>query len=158
MSLGFSRDIILRNNADIPTVLKIPKFLFKEIIGLIKMRYPVEACGVLLGKVKGSTAEVNRVKELMNLLGSSTGFWFDVKEWMKVILEGKELGLDYIGIFHSHNRNEPKPSPQDMERMVECPGEIWLILSFKPRGAYKVAAWSIAGYDLATRSIRVKVV
>lgn len=157
MGLKVSRDIILGNRASIPEVLKIPRSLLEEILDLVKTRYPIEVCGVLLGRIEGSVAEVNRVKELMNLLGSSTGFWFDVKDWMRAILEGKELGLDYIGIFHSHDRSEPKPSLQDMERMVECPGEIWLILSFKPEDYYKVAAWSITGYDLATRSIKIKI-
>jgi len=141
----------------VPTQLIIPRNIIHQIIKFAYEKFPIETCGVLLGHMKRDIIQVSKIKELKNIIGSSTHFWFDTKEWMAAVIEGRRKGLEYIGIYHVHNRQEPKPSLQDMERMIECPGEVWLILVLDDEKV-KIAAWTIVGYDLLTHRIMVRVI
>lgn len=123
--------------------LILKKSVLENIIEIIKSRYPIEACGILLGKISGEKAFALKAIEINNILGSTKSFWIDEKEWMDKILKAKKQGLEYLGLFHSHYRDSVIPSMNDMERMIECPEEIWLILSYSPPEKIKYAAWRL---------------
>ncbi len=112
--------------------LTLSKESFDKIVSIIKKRYPIEACGLLLGKIIKDNAYVLKVDELKNILGSTDSFWIDLGEWMNKILKYKRQGYEYIGIFHSHYRGNVIPSMNDLERMIECPEEIWMIIKYTP--------------------------
>jgi len=69
---------------------------------------------------------------LRNVLRSRESFWFDEGEWMRVVIRGRGEGLEYIGLYHTHPGRSPVPSLSDRHRMLECPGEVWLIVGFEP--------------------------
>lgn len=117
---------------------------------------PVEACGVLLGRIEGEIAVVEDVVRLENVLRSRDRFWFDLREWMRAVLEGKKRGFEYIGIFHTHPRRGLLPSLSDRQRMLECPGEIWLILALGDEGL-EMAAWRVDDWDIGISRVRVEV-
>ena len=116
---------------------------YNNIISIVKARYPREACGVMLGRIKGDTAFINEISEIRNIFESSYRFWFDVREWMETILKAREKGLEYIGLFHSHPRRSPIPSMADRHRMLECPEEVWIIVSYAPKSGVEMTAWRI---------------
>ena len=62
---------------------------------------------------------------------------------MSSILEAKSRDLEYIGIFHSHTRDSPIPSLADRHRMLECPEEVWVIISYTPQTGARATAWRI---------------
>lgn len=149
-------------SVSVQPVEKIYKILLSKpvassIIKHVKEEYPIEACGVLLGRVTGNSCLINETVPLRNILASSTSFWFDVGEWMRVIINARKLGLEYVGLYHSHARDEPLPSLSDRHRMMECPGECWLIVAYKPGYPAKFAAYRIDDYGSSISSIPVAV-
>ena len=140
-----------------PTELRIAESAWRRILSDVVSSFPIEACGVLLGHVEGHIALVREAKRLRNILASNRAFWFDVAEWMSAILEGRERGLEYIGVYHSHPREDPILSLSDRQRMLECPGEVWLVVGYLPGREPKAAAWVIRGYGLGVDRVRVTI-
>lgn len=135
----------------------IPKKIYSKIFRIVKKRFPIEACGVLLGFINGHTARIEYIEELHNILRSTRAFWFDEKDWIKKILEGKRKGYQYLGLFHSHPREEALPSLSDRHRMLECPGEIWLIIAYKPGIDPSFTAWRVDNWESSITRLRVLV-
>ncbi len=152
---GLDAEVIAQIKA--PTRLVLTQKAWARIIEIVKQRYPIEACGILAGKIEGDLAIVKEVRELRNILASPTAFWFDVTEWMDAILAARRKGMSYIGVFHSHPRDEPSISLSDRQRMLECPGEVWLVVAYTPRCKPRLAAWVIRGYGLGIARVKVEV-
>ncbi len=137
--------------------LRMKKSVLDDIKSHIRDEYPVEAVGILVGYILGEVAYVEKNARLRNILGSSHRFWFNEVEWMEKILNYRRDGYEYIGIYHSHSFGEPIPSISDQERMIECPGEIWFIVSYKPDNFLKYSAWKLdeQGHGLAKVETRI---
>lgn len=138
--------------------LIIRRGVFNEIVNHVRDEYPIEACGVLLGRVHEGKGFVEKALRLRNILASSTSFWFDLREWMSAILSARREGLSYIGIYHSHNREQPLPSLSDRHRMLECPGEVWLIVAYVPQREPRAAAYRIDDFGSAIARVIVRIV
>ncbi|MEM2677744.1 MAG: M67 family metallopeptidase [Thermofilaceae archaeon] len=138
--------------------LVIRKGVFEEILSHVKEEYPIEACGILLGHVREGKGFAERAKRLRNILASNTSFWFDVREWMSAILDARKEGLSYIGLYHSHGREQPLPSLSDQHRMLECPGEVWLIVAYIPDSEPKAAAYRIDDFGSAIARVPVRII
>jgi proteasome lid subunit RPN8/RPN11 len=52
------------------------------------------------------------------------------------------MGLEHLGIYHSHPTGENVPSPRDIERAL-YPDAAYLIVSSQPRAARPVRAFTI---------------
>jgi len=136
--------------------LAIPRGIAQGIVEHVEREYPIEACGALLGRVEGGTAFVEKAVPLKNVLGSSTAFWFDDRDWMRTIMDARREGLEYIGLYHSHAREQPLPSLADRHRMIECPGEVWLIIAYRPGSEPRFAAYRIDDYGSAVMRVEVE--
>lgn len=121
----------------------VPKAIFEEVMEHVKREYPIEACGVLLGLISEGRSTVKKIVPLRNVLSSDSAFWFELRDWMKAIIDAKKEGLDYIGIYHSHGRERPLPSLSDRHRMLECPGEVWVIVAYIPGKEPALAAYRV---------------
>jgi len=133
----------------------LPRRIVSRIIDIIEESFPIEACGILLGTIKGKVARVEHVESLDNILGSSRAFWFDERDWMQKIIEGKRKGYRYIGLFHSHFREDAIPSLSDRHRMLECPGEVWLIVAYKPGMKPSFTAWRIDDWGSSILKLKI---
>jgi len=141
----------------VPRRVKIAAQTWREIIKIVEERYPIEACGALFGSIHREVAKVTAVEELENILSSPKAFWFDVKDWMNAIIKHKNAGREYLGLFHSHGREQPLLSLSDRQRMLECPGEIWIIVAYRPSAEPKAAAWIIKGYGQGLAQLPVEI-
>ena len=101
---------------------------------------PVERAGLLIGAVRGDRAICHGLVMVRNLEDSPVRFTMD--PWGIVVAHKAawNLGLDVVGVFHTHPCGEPAPSPIDVRFMRLWPMP-WVISS--PRG---VGAW-ILGED-----------
>ena len=138
--------------------LIIPTEAFNHMVGAAARRYPLEACGIMMGRVSGAVGRVEYVRELRNIVGRPGSFWFSEREWMEEILRGNELGYEYIGLFHSHDRDVALPSLSDRQRMLECPGEVWLILAYRPGRPPSATAWRVDDWGSSIIRVEVEVV
>ncbi|HDI74439.1 MAG: hypothetical protein DRJ52_07340 [Thermoprotei archaeon] len=157
-SLSIIYSSIIAENLPILKRLLLKRSVFEEIRRESEKAYPLEACGVLFGRLEGEEAIVSKYRSLRNVIETPGRFWFSEREWMKVICEERKLGLDYIGLFHSHPRGSPIPSPADRHRMLECPGEVWVIAAYEPKKLFKLCAWVILDLNWSFSKIYITVV
>lgn len=135
--------------------LIILKRVFRKIINDVKLNYPKETCGILAGEISRENILVKFAKPLPNISKDYKKFWFDELLWIKDILTITSKNLKYIGLYHSHPNGSVVPSLSDIERMLECPGEIWLIISYNSSRIYEYSAWTIPRYGAGIFKIPV---
>lgn len=135
--------------------LIIPIRLLRQVIKEAKTAYPLESFGVLLGDIDGCSYLVRRISPLRRGLTARDFFILDLNEWMEAILSGRHEGLSYIGLYHSHPNASSLPSNPDIHRMMECPGEVWLIVALSSKGEVNYAAYTLATPTLALLRVEV---
>ncbi len=89
---------------------------------------PVEACGMLFGRLSQNEAFVEKVVFAPNELQSALRFEIDPEKVAASFTEAEEEGLDFIGLFHSHPA-PAAPSQIDLKYMKLWGDALWLILS-----------------------------
>lgn len=107
--------------------LKISGLLIREIVrdSLVEDR---EVCGFLLGVVENEDFKAIKLYKAKNVSPTSrTRFEVDPRSIYKAHRYAEEVGLEVIGIYHSHP-GPPVPSTIDLKGMKNWP-VVWLIIS-----------------------------
>ena len=112
-------------------VLKIKKEHLDEIFEFARKCYPIEACGILVGKVKGEEKIVKKVYHTKNLVASSSAYQIDPIEQLRVFEEAELQSLDVLGFYHSHPYWDSLWSETDEEKSKPWIGHSYLIVSLK---------------------------
>ncbi|ASJ00546.1 M67 family metallopeptidase [Thermococcus gorgonarius] len=110
----------------------------------------IEVCGFLLGKNSDGAVLVETVRETANRLNSPVEFEIDPPEIAEVLDEAEKMGLEIVGIFHSHLGCPPVPSEKDFKGM-ELWRNVWLIVTSS--GDFR--AWVLRGENLGEVEIEV---
>ncbi len=131
--------------ADYKHLLRI--FIGQDLLDRLKPG-ELEESGILLGRIKDDEGFIEYAYKLAEGVNS---FRIDPVKWMKAVLKGEDRGLEYIGIYHTHPGGAAKPSPLDIRYMMECPGEVWLIVARK-----EAAAWTWGSAGLKRLELAVK--
>jgi proteasome lid subunit RPN8/RPN11 len=105
-----------------------------------KEKNPIEACGLLFGKIYSKSAKVLKIRSMNNVLDSSNSFQVDPQEFLIALYEAEKKGFELIGFFHSHPA-PPEPSITDVKFMRLWPNMIWIIISSLN---YDVAAYKFS--------------
>src|SRR3989304_365429 len=92
-------------------MLVLQKDSLQTIVVQCKKELPNEACGILAGKDK----TVKKVYSMTNTDRSPSTFFMDAKQQLKVMKEIRNLGLEMLGIYHSHVASLAYPSARDVE-------------------------------------------
>ena len=96
-------------------VLNVPQALYDQLRAHGEQTYPHECCGILLGRV---TTEGIDVADLMRAGNTRTDsahnrYHIDPREIIAAQREGRKLGLDIVGFYHSHPDHPAQWSPTD---------------------------------------------
>ena len=107
-------------------MLAFPDRAFAEMIGHAYDGYPLEACGLLVGR----DDLVQRFVACTNEAASARIYTIPPKELLRAERAAEDDGLEIIGVFHSHTHSEPYPSPTDVD---QAPDPTWhyVIVSLK---------------------------
>ena len=95
-------------------MLIVPNRLFEQMNAHVERAYPEEGAGFLIG-------HEGEVKEIVGLSNSredgarQNRFLFTPDDYLKAELKAESLGLDLIGVFHSHPDCPNVPSEYDRE-------------------------------------------
>ena len=116
--------------------IRIPAPLAEDMIEHCLAGRPNEACGIL----GGTDGEVARVFRMSNASASPVRYSLDPKEQFAVYRALEEAGLDLAGVYHSHTRTEPLPSPTDVRLATEDVPYVIVSLAAEPAS---VRAWRI---------------
>ena len=110
----------------ISMTLSLTTQAYAEMIGNAYDGYPLEACGLLIGK--GSN--VHRFVGCTNEAASARVYTIPGKELLRAEMAAEDEGLEIIGVFHSHTHSEPYPSATDVAQAPD-PGWFYVIVSLK---------------------------
>ncbi len=88
-----------------------------EIHAHLLRAYPDEGCGVLLGAEREGRRQVARIVALENQHTASRHNRYTISpvQFLAAEREGRDLGLDVLGFFHSHPDHPAEPSAFDLE-------------------------------------------
>ena len=98
--------------------LLIPSQLLQNIHALGETAYPEEGAGLLLGTVDGDRKQVTRILALTNAREDAARhnrYLLTPQDYLRGEQEAARLGLDVLGVFHSHPDHPNRPSEFDRE-------------------------------------------
>lgn len=128
----------------------IKKDLLNILIKHCKKEFPDEACGILAG----SSGKAERVYEMANVDKSPSSYFMDAKEQLKVMKEIRNLGLEMVGIYHSHVASQAYPSSHDVE-LAFYPDTSYIIISLKDKENPGIRSFRIEEGKIAEEEVRI---
>jgi proteasome lid subunit RPN8/RPN11 len=123
---------------------------YDVLVAHARAEYPNEACALLSGR----DGTVEKVYALPNAEASPTFYVVEPKAQLHAMNEIDELGLDLVGIFHSHSFTEAYPSRTDIE-LAAYPDAAYLILSLADPKAPVLRAFHIVDGQVDEEEVRV---
>lgn len=132
-------------------MLTLKKDLLEKILKQIKEESPNEACGILAGK----NCIVEKVYAMANIDKSPATYFMDAKEQLLVMKEIRNLGLEMVGIYHSHVASPAYPSAHDVE-MAFYPEVSYVIISLKDKDNPTVRSFKIEEGKIAEEEVKIE--
>jgi [CysO sulfur-carrier protein]-S-L-cysteine hydrolase len=129
--------------------LQMPAAEHARMIGHLYDGYPLEACGLLVGRGN----RVTRYEPCDNVAASARIYTIDPRQHLRIERRADDDGLEVIGVVHSHTHSEPYPSPTDVEAAPD-PSWHYVIVSLK-RSAPEVRSYRIVDGAIAEEPIAV---
>ena len=128
----------------IPRFLSLTKQVVDTIQSDCRNRFPMEACGFLLG-TNGNTKIVQASKIAKNMSPEPNRYTIDPLEYytLEQSLEGSSSTI--LGFYHSHPNGSTKPSSIDRKQAWE--GYSYVIVSLTATSILGLASWL---FDAAT--------
>jgi proteasome lid subunit RPN8/RPN11 len=114
------------------------KIFHKDITTIqseLEAHKPYEACGLLIGRLDGRTAIVEKALPITNSKRTRRSFELDPKEHYNAWNEAWKSGKDVVGVYHTHPLSFANPSPWDVETMSNDTS-VWLIAGTDGMRAY----------------------
>jgi [CysO sulfur-carrier protein]-S-L-cysteine hydrolase len=131
-------------------MLELDQDHYEALVAHARAEYPNEACALLAG----SGGATERVYPLPNAEASPTFYVVEPKAQLRAMTEMDDLGLDLVGIFHSHVATEAYPSRTDVE-LAAYPDAAYLILSLADQDAPVLRAFRIRDGQVDEEPVQV---
>ena len=126
--------------------LLVPRQLFNEMIAQAQAELPNECCGLLAGTIGADgIARIERRFPLVNALASPTEYESEPRSLFDAERARRDLGIEFLAVYHSHPTSEPIPSRKDCERNG-MDDVVHLIIGLK-EGTPQVGGWWLRGND-----------
>jgi proteasome lid subunit RPN8/RPN11 len=115
----------------------------EEILEEGRLSYPYECCGLILGSEKGDGGRL--AKGLLRVNNSREGedkrrrFVIEAEDFLKGESEARRLGLDVIGVYHSHPDHPAEPSKYDLDHAL--PFYSYIIVSVDGGSPKALTSW-----------------
>ncbi|MEZ5979104.1 MAG: M67 family metallopeptidase [Planctomycetota bacterium] len=109
-----------------------------------RVALPAEACGLMLGSTDDDgTVRVARVVPTRNAATTAREDRFEVhpEDYVRLDGEARELGLEIVGVWHSHPDSGARPSRTDRDGAL--PGWSYLIVGRAAHGDLHVRSWRL---------------
>jgi proteasome lid subunit RPN8/RPN11 len=107
--------------------------------------YPLETCGVLVGRQTEGQIHVSRAVPARNVNSERTHDRYELaaEDFLAADLAAQAEGLEIVGIWHSHPDHPAQPSETD--RMGAWQDWSYIILSVRQGRAVELRAWRLTG-------------
>lgn len=126
-------------------VIEIQAHLLEEIHTHGEKTYPNEGAGLILGTVENEKTHVSVIKPLNNSREDSARhnrYLITPQDMLLAEHEAMRLGLDVVGVFHSHPDHPNRPS--EFDRDWALPWYSYLITSVKGGKEAGSRSWQLA--------------
>ena len=106
---------------------------------------PREVCGLIAGRMKDDSYQALKIIPITNILHSPNRYRMDPEEQILAFNEIESMGVELIGIYHSHPHGPEYPSERDINESFypECANLIW---------SRSESSWSCRGYFIKNRN------
>jgi len=125
--------------------LTIPADLYTQITAHLQAAYPNEGAGLLLGSTTGEGKAVQAIKSFANKFESGEQYHrylITAEDMLAGEMEAERLGLDVVGVFHSHPDHPSQASEYDREYAL--PWYSYLIISVLKGKAARAQSWVLS--------------
>ena len=109
-------------------MIKLKRSDYEKIVAHAKKEAPIEACGLIAGRLDGDDKIVEKIYVLTNTDHAEEHFTLDPKEQLMAIKDMRALGLTPLGNWHSHPVSPSRPSDED-KRLAYDSSASYMILS-----------------------------
>ena len=109
-------------------MIKLRKEDYEKIVAHAKREAPVEACGLIAGKLDGDDKIIEKVYILTNTDHAEEHFTLDPKEQLIAVKDMRANGFVPLGNWHSHPVSPSRPSDED-KRLAYDSSASYMILS-----------------------------
>jgi proteasome lid subunit RPN8/RPN11 len=126
-------------------MLQLSELLLNQIKEHGESHYPEEGAGLILGGVHEEVRSVEQLLPLANQFEASSRhnrYMIEPEEMINAEMKAEELGLDIIGVFHSHPNHPAIPSEFDRERAL--PWFSYIITRVDSTGASESRSWRLS--------------
>jgi proteasome lid subunit RPN8/RPN11 len=136
-------------------VIAIDVVAYEKMVASCLREYPLEACGILLG----TPVKVSWVKPAANIERSARIYTVDPKDMLTADRLAEQLGVELVGVYHSHTHSEAFPSPTDV---TQAPDPTWyyFLISLKRAipevRAYRIVEGKITETPLVVESSKMQ--
>ena len=126
-------------------MLKISKEILNQIQTHGEASYPEEGAGLMLGEAEGQSKQVLRLLTFANAREPSARhnrYLLTAQDYLRGEQEAAQLGLDVLGVFHSHPDHPNQPSEFDREWAM--PWLSYVITSVRAGKAAGSCSWLLS--------------
>ena len=109
-------------------MIKLHKSDYETILAHARKEAPVEACGLIAGRIEGDDKFIEKVYILTNTDHAEEHFTLDPKEQLNAVKDMRANGYIPLGNWHSHPVSPSRPSEED-KRLAFDSKASYLILS-----------------------------
>ena len=127
-------------------MIKLNKADFDKILAHARAEAPVEACGLIAGRIEDGNKLIDKVYILTNVDHAEEHFTLDPKEQLAAVKDMRANGLVPLGNWHSHPVSPSRPSQED-KRLAYDSRASYLILSLMDENAPVLNSFHIEGDD-----------
>jgi proteasome lid subunit RPN8/RPN11 len=108
-----------------------------------KRAYPNECCGVLLGRMENSRKSVVELRPMENAREDSprNRYLISPRDLLEAEKAARALGLDIVGVYHSHPDHPARPSEFDREHAF--PWYSYIIVSVRGGEPLDLTSWTL---------------
>ncbi|MFC1923680.1 M67 family metallopeptidase [Chloroflexota bacterium] len=124
--------------------LEILPAVLKRIHLHVEAAYPEEGAGLMLGEIDQDRRRVVEILTLPNVrehTARHNRYLLSPQDYLKGEAEADRLGLDVLGVFHSHPDHPNQPS--EFDRKWAWPNFSYLITSVIMGKAHESRAWRL---------------
>lgn len=127
-------------------MIKLNKADFEKILAHARAEAPVEACGLIAGRIEDENKLIDKVYILTNVDHAEEHFTLDPKEQLAAVKDMRANGLVPLGNWHSHPVSPSRPSQED-KRLAYDSRASYLILSLMDENSPVLNSFHIEGDD-----------
>lgn len=125
--------------------LKLTNSIYQQIAAHLQAAYPNEGAGILIGSGDNASKLVQAIKPFINNFESGEQYHrylITAKDMLDGEMEAEKLGLDVVGVFHSHPDHPAIASEYDREYAL--PWYSYLIVSVQKGAAADKKSWLLS--------------